>query len=492
VGGITFCTDPFCGCGCHDDYDDDDGGPPEITGEVGDRAAGRAVYPPDPYDPEDPWDGEHFITRGGDRVERTYALAFVTNSPVSFGWHGQTGDLVEEWTVNGEGVKFLKDGAAVSTIRNENSVSVIPGGTAGVFTLRAECKTPKGVTVTRRTEFRVITITAEPIKGTSDGEHFLDYYNPSGFIVGEDADFRVAFSSGVVDDDVSWEVSEPSVASIQGSSQGKAPRSLRGENEGDAELRVNIVNYAGPQPTFDFRVFAGCTRVPLHFGFVRKSARWGGYYFNDEAKIDTAIAHANQIFRQAGIEFYRASVNKINDPAWYKANGMSSHPTLEMCVNMCTNIHQSGGLEIYMVPAVYDSGHNGALTLSGWGVLIEGKMLEGRLLAHELGHCCGLKDIYTSHEDVIDQVTGPVSRARVPLDWSNGPGPEEYYPHGLWQGSVVYKLLMQGSPFSGGGVDIPRGRVFGLGRTGALDPLHLGLIPVGQDSPLFNPTPFHQ
>jgi len=50
------------------------------------------------------------------------------------------------------------------------------------------------------------------------------------------------------------------------------------------------------------------------------------------------------------------------------------------------------------------------------------------------------------------------------MNWNNGPGPQEYYPRGLQQAGVIDRLLM-----SGGGVDIPSGRVYGRsGSDGSL------------------------
>jgi hypothetical protein len=47
-------------------------------------------------------------------------------------------------------------------------------------------------------------------------------------------------------------------------------------------------------------------------------------------------------------------------------------------------------------------------------------------------------------------------------DWNNGPGPQEYYPRGLQQATLIVRLLMYGT--TAGGKDIPTGSVYGLNK----------------------------
>jgi hypothetical protein len=91
-------------------------------------------------------------------------------------------------------------------------------------------------------------------------------------------------------------------------------------------------------------------------------------------------------------------------------------------------------------------------------------------------------------------VSGPVSQSRLPWDWNNGPGPEEYYTRGLLQADVIKRMLMYG--FVTGGIDIPTGTAYGLSvRFHWVPPtttieINRLQVPVGASG--LNRTPSHQ
>ncbi|MFA7054805.1 MAG: hypothetical protein WC328_17450 [Kiritimatiellia bacterium] len=131
----------------------------------------------------------------------------------------------------------------------------------------------------------------------------------------------------------------------------------------------------------------------------------------------------------------------------------------------------TGGIEAYIVPKI-------ATNVVGRNFRDRGLLLttttSSRIVAHEIGHQCGWGDIYVSLPEISsEQVTGPVSNGRLPLDWNNGPGPEEYYPRGLQQASLASRLLMYGT--ISGGNDIPVGNVYGLNKEGVLDFIQTGV-----------------
>ena len=95
-----------------------------------------------------------------------------------------------------------------------------------------------------------------------------------------------------------------------------------------------------------------------------------------------------------------------------------------------------------------------------------------RTLAHEIGHQCGLSDIYTSVLG-MPPLTMPLSKSHLsPADWNNGPGPQEYYLRGLPLATVIRRCLMFG--YTSGGHDIPAGPVKGYSKEGVF-----GFVPVG-------------
>jgi hypothetical protein len=149
---------------------------------------------------------------------------------------------------------------------------------------------------------------------------------------------------------------------------------------------------------------------------------------------------------------------------WYLHPEMVEHQ--KEIVNVMTN---TGGLEVYIVPNI-------APNVAGRNYPDQGLLMtntvSAHILAHEIGHECGWKDIYTA---VSNQppLTMPLSKSHLsPADWNNGPGPQEYYQRGLPLAAVIRRCLMFG--YTSGGNDIPAGPVKGYNGEGVF-----GSVPVG-------------
>jgi hypothetical protein len=72
-------------------------------------------------------------------------------------------------------------------------------------------------------------------------------------------------------------------------------------------------------------------------------------------------------------------------------------------------------------------------------------------LAHEIGHACGLRDLYKEY----DPCDGLVSEDKVkPLNWSGGEG-TGYYSPTLSYSSLTYRCLMDAARPSTTRADIP-------------------------------------
>ena len=128
------------------------------------------------------------------------------------------------------------------------------------------------------------------------------------------------------------------------------------------------------------------------------------------------------------------------------------------------------GLEVYIVPNI-------ATNVPGRNYPDKGILMTGtgsaRTLAHEIGHQCGWEDIYTSRPG-RPPLTMPLSPDHLsPADWSNGPGPQEYYPRGLLLPTVIERCLMFG--YTSGGYDLPMGRVKGYNVSGIFRSISVGV-----------------
>jgi len=443
-------------------------GLPKVTVTVGDRDNGRKVYPPPPPPPPEdpnPWDGERYIARSadaGEPADLTYALQYGTNT-VPFAWHGAPEDTVLEWTVSKGGPRFVENGQESSCVRYTKTADVLPKGTEGNFTITAKCQTPEGGIVTRTAELRVIWIVARAV---------CDFYpggggplvNPSGFRVGDAATFRFEFSQCGRRRRVRWEkIGGAAAWSGAPVGTGKGDIVLRGNQPGTGGIKAVINKGCGvPAPELDFKVFEVSAPIPVHVGVLCDT--------NGDASVtldavNTKIGLASNIFRQVGIGFRLASVTWITNHSFYVSEPQDTPGYLDTNDLIRAQIQQNDGLEVYFCPWGMVQA-DGALGVWKEGGILIAKDKADAVVAHELGHAFGWDDIYSAG------VNGTVSQTRLPQDWNNGPGPEEYYPHGMEQTAIIGVLLMSGVY---GGVDIPSGPIYGRsGDDGSLKPTKVG------------------
>jgi hypothetical protein len=456
-------------------------GPPSVEVEIGDRRTRRTFEPytedgtsdsdEDPDSGEDPWDGKRFIARSylnTEPVELTYALAHSSNA-VGFAWHGHHKDTVLEWSISrNNGPRFVKDGQEVSAVTRDFSVAVLPRGEVSNFKIRAKVRTETGVIITRQTELRVITVVAEPVMSFDPGAPV----NPCGLFVNDSATFKVEFSSNVNADDVQWSVANGNAA-LALAPQSTAPQTVVGLAPGTEKLMVSIAHFVDSPPQFTFEVYPYAAPIPVHFMFICDSS---GNHVGSTNDIPGLLDDVNHIYRQAGLRFSQASISYTNDNFWY------DHSNLTIVQRDIVNAMQrTGGLEVYIVPNL-GSGVLGC-NHKNLGLLLTGTSLPG-VLAHEIGHQCGWQDIYISRPALTDAtITGSVSKSRLPFDWNNGPGPQEYYPRGLQHSALITRLLMFGA--AAGGTDIPAGPIHGLDKHGVAGPVQTGVMGM-------NRTPSHE
>lgn len=190
-----------------------------------------------------------------------------------------------------------------------------------------------------------------------------------------------------------------------------------------------------------------------------------------ETSISNTLNDVNRIFRQVAMKFRLRSCIYTNDS--------------ELCVIDSTNVDQvvslgmildaCGGLNVYFVPKIANS----ELGFANEFYVVAKQGSNAGVLAHEIGHACGLSDIYDHHVDTSLEVEGPSRKDRMPYDWGR-------YRNGNNHSSVIRNLLMYGY-HTADSIDISYGDVYGLwytkddvlGADRATNVWHLSNAPVG-------------
>jgi len=226
-----------------------------------------------------------------------------------------------------------------------------------------------------------------------------------------------------------------------------------GATESNFKLEVQIGDMpASSRPYIHGRVLQPKT-VPIHAYIICSS---NGVPAVATSTINGWIAEANRIYRQVAMTFTLASITTVaNHPDWFDIRDNDEF------YQMTSYTNNTGGLELYCVNFIIRDSINGSHSdrQIPYGNASRGMAVKAdaplRTLAHELGHACGLPDLYT-----YGAVAGLVSEDKVsPLNWSGGEG-TGYYQPGLLYRDVMYRSLMHNHD----GTDIPLDYLTGMDR----------------------------
>ena len=188
-----------------------------------------------------------------------------------------------------------------------------------------------------------------------------------------------------------------------------------------------------------------CASIPIH-AFIVCDAD-GSPAVATETVRDH-ISNLNLVFSQVVMDFELVRLAMITNESWLSVSSSNSaqHQAL------CATAHGTGGIELYYVEEIDDC--VAFKTPSG---LVVSRDANGLSVAHEVGHLCGLTDIYDDHEGTTLRVTGRSSRNRMPNDYGR---PDFSIPHA----KRLEKLLMYGYQNSSK-LAITGGDIYGLGRS---------------------------
>lgn len=169
--------------------------------------------------------------------------------------------------------------------------------------------------------------------------------------------------------------------------------------------------------------------------------------------VASLIAGVNQIYQQVVMDFEIDSISVTNNT--YLSDVVYTNATQRRAI--CDISKDTNMLELYFIHSL--TGQATAFT-SSRGIVI-GPGANTRTVAHEIGHACGLRDIYVSYTNVTQYVEGRPSQDRMPDDWG-------WYPPEITHANIVRRLLMYGVN-STTKADISYGDVYGLWYTNRIN-----------------------
>ena len=313
--------------------------------------------------------------------------------------------------------------------------------------------------------FTVVEPVVEPICSVCktvyrDGiEHELAY-NPSGVVIGKNAYFRISVApDDYPDSKIVWRALGEGVVEFVGDNTGREV-CVRGVSEGNVTLEIDIGGCSAERPTFPVRVVENVS-VKISVCIFERD----GEAMREVSDVREMLGKVNDIFEQMGMSFYIDSIVMMNIPEACEA--VFSGPTQEgsWCFDDVAHVlPDSNGLKCYFIDSFVDS----LDTIAGNdknGMLLT-KKANARSWAHEIGHACGLDDIYVSRSGRAIPVTESFEWRHAMDDWNNGSVGDRtigsrYYLRNKTHVEAVKNLLMYGYNASTA-LDISRGDVEGV------------------------------
>lgn len=232
-------------------------------------------------------------------------------------------------------------------------------------------------------------------------------------------------------------------------------------------------DYLGDAPQTVCTVYPTVSRVPLHRFYILDE---NGNRPTNLPDNDAALAAINKIWRQAGMEFYWAGATNLA--------GRTEFLTIDDetigLEDLCTTYPVSNGVRVFFTEDISSEIECvAAFTLLPNGGVSHGIFIPSRCpvetFAHELGHACGLDDLYvavppseTPRLSVFDLL---LSENDCPIDETGS----TFYADDVPKGSCVTSCLMYGFDSYDFSIDIPRGQIFAANRTGATGLQRAGL-----------------
>jgi len=283
-----------------------------------------------------------------------------------------------------------------------------------------------GYTCSTYVNIKPYRIELEPVTVAANGQGLI--YNPCGVAAGGLAVYRVGVEpqGSLPDESIHWNIASGDVTFYGGNDTGREVIIRGGGAASDLKLEVDIAGATlTPKPYIHGKVLVPKT-VQIRAYVICSN----GVEAVSAATIEAWIAEANRIYRQAAITFTLVgSIQYIHGhETWFNIDDKDKFR------DMCSYTNNTGGLELYCVNTLYGQA-NGIHSTLGMAVKFDAPMTT---LAHEIGHACGLKDLYDYNAG-----DGLVSEDKAgALNWSGGVG-TGYYPPTLAYRDLTYRCIME-------------------------------------------------
>ena len=295
--------------------------------------------------------------------------------------------------------------------------------------------------------------------------------NPCGVGIGRDAYFRIEVEpEDYPDSRIEWHADGDGVVSFVGGNTGREV-CVRGVSEGDLTLSVDIGGCTAAKPSFLLRVVEN-VQIKLSAWIIENDK---GECARTVGEVRDMVKEANDIFAQVGMSFYIDSITVTNINEAYKVRYHGGSIEGAWSFDQVANIASgTGGVECYFIGSFPDAEYVRAANDTN-GMLLTTRA-NGTTLAHELGHACGLEDVYDDFGDESIPPSETFEWRHAMTDWNGGSygsqtAGSRYYRHNTKLCEIVGRLLMLGLCDSEAdrGRDISTGYVEGLYKCGGDD-----------------------
>ena len=390
-------------------------------------------------------------------IERPYYVARVgRTNRVCVALNSSLGDYTANWNISSSnpiGPKLYESatgGVGATYLEATSAVWVDPGFYSEGYTITAAIDGMGGGTQ-GHARFDVHLMDFEPITS----EFYGSYLNPAYCVRGRTSRFfiDVSDSQRLPDERIRWSASNPGTVAFSNSCGrivGVTPSSL-----GQNTLYVDIDGYDGPRPCITYRSVDE-TITKLSVWILGTNSE----YRTTPTEVSNMVAQVNEIYEQVGMKFVIDSISMMPYDGIMLDLNPNSDDFPNIVSNICSIASGTGGLEIYFVYSLGDSwGGNYGPPGQSFGIVLEAGA-GALVLAHEIGHSCGLQDIYYETED-IPALTGDLFHDGMAGDWGSESVDEHYYSPVMTQREIIQGLLMHGVRETAN-VDLSCGDIHGI------------------------------